>query len=203
MILKVSLSEMLAEMNSHSELFDRGEADHQNFYRFIAFIIPIENDLTPDNINLKIPSLNICIIAIKNLTLEENNSPLSMKIKTSWFEDLPTCIKKLVNSEIETPTQTQTQTRPARPAPQTLTAKFSGPTATPTNESNSPPVNIRTSPKRPLSHEYKAKTGSPPEQPTRKKSSLKDKLSFVRNIGNREKKVTVAKNDSENKDNVI
>ncbi len=182
MLAKISLSEMLAEMDSNCELFDRGDADHQNFYRFISYIIPIEKELNADNIDLKLPSLHIIVVAIANLKLEENKSLLGIKIKTSWFESLPEYITEKVKEKIE--------------------ALQTSATVTPPTETKSAPINIRTSPKRPLSDEYKAQKKSPPEKPTKKNSFLQDKFSFVKNMGKRGDKRTALSNEAENKNNV-
>lgn len=192
MLLKVSLSEMRAEMDSKSELFDKCDEDHQNFFRLISYLIIIEEELNDKNIISKIPSIRTCLICIINLKKSDNETHLSQKIKTSWFENLPNCIKKLVLSEIECPEIT------APPREIKPPAREIKPPAT---ETKSPPVNIRTSPKRPLSKEYEAKQPTPPEHPRKKNSNHDSKLSFLKNLGKRTIHLKNVPNEAEKKSN--
>lgn len=171
MLSKVSLSDMVAEMNSNDELFNYSDPDHQTFFRFISYVSIIEEELDHKNLLLKIPSIALCVISIINLKQAENVSPLSIRIKKSWFENLPQCIKEIVESEIACPK---------------LTLKVLSKIAQPSTESKSPSTNIRTSPKRPISKEYVTKQSSPPEHPRKKKNNPNGKLSFLKNIGKRD-----------------
>lgn len=183
MLSKVSLSEMQAEMESNSDLFDKCDTDHQTFYRFISYLTIIEEELDQSNLLKNVPSIKICLLSIINLKKTENESGLAIKIKTSWFQNLPECLKDLVISEIACPKIT------AHPCEKKPT------------ETKSPPVNIRTSPKRPLSNEYQVKHASPPEHPRKKKSFFDNKLSLLKNLGRRSLHVEKSTHEPENIEN--
>lgn len=102
-MLKVSLQVMKAQMDDDAlGLFDKTSQDHQNFYRFISYLILLEADSKSDSCKLTfyglfrtgVPNstLKLSLEAIDSILRED--SKLQAVLSLKWYDNLPKFLKE-------------------------------------------------------------------------------------------------------------